>query len=87
MGLADAALLAAATAERRALVTENVRDFAIAHARQFGAAEPHFGIVFTSRARFPRDRERRGALVDVLERFLRERPAEGGLRGDVHWLS
>lgn len=54
MGLPDEELLTATTADRRALVTENVKDFAVIDKRWAAAGKGHRGMVFTHRRRFPR---------------------------------
>ncbi len=84
--LADEDLLRYARSDGRAMVTENVKDFArIIHAWA-AAGEHHAGIVFTSPRRF-----HRGSLaypenlVVALERFLGEPPPAG--EDWVHWLS
>src|SRR5688572_14391027 len=53
-GLPDRELLAAATADLRAVVTENVADFAAIHRQMLAGGENHAGIVFTHPRRFPR---------------------------------
>jgi nucleoside-diphosphate-sugar epimerase len=71
IGRADADLLAAAAAEGRAIVTENVKDFAVLHRLWAAAGQVHAGMVFTHPRRFPRgagDHIRR--LGDALARFL-----------------
>jgi hypothetical protein len=73
VGLPDRELLLAATAETRALVTENVKDFAALHKTGTAAAEQHAGIVFTHPRRFPRHaRNHIAAFTDALARFLDE---------------
>lgn len=54
VGLADADLLAVAAAEGRALVTENVKDFAALDRLWTSTGRRHAGIVFTHARRFPR---------------------------------
>lgn len=85
-GLDDPEVLAAAAAERRALVTENVRHFAVAHRRLVEAGGEHYGIVFTSPTRFPRTRTARGALVAALDRFLGAHRADDELLNLTEWL-
>jgi uncharacterized protein DUF5615 len=56
VGTSDADLLAFAAAEGRALVTENVKDFAVLdrHWAAAGNRNRHAGLVFTHPRRFPR---------------------------------
>jgi hypothetical protein len=73
IGLPDRELLMAATAETRALVTENVKDFAALHTMMTATAEKHAGLVFTHPRRFPRHAWNYVAvLTEALARFLDE---------------
>jgi len=85
-GLTDAALLAHATAERRALVTEIVADFAELHRAAVVSGRRHHGIVFTSGRRYPRTTRAIGRLVRALDAFLDENRAEDVLLDQVWWL-
>jgi hypothetical protein len=85
-GLADRELWAVATAEKRALVTENVADFMPLVREAAAASAKHFGVVFTSPRSLPRGPETIGLYVGLLARFLRERPTVSALADDVHWL-
>jgi predicted nuclease of predicted toxin-antitoxin system len=84
--LIDYELLRAAAAERRAVVTEDVRDFALAHRAHLERGETHFGIIFTSSRRFPRVKSARRQLVAALRRFLEEHPQDDELSCLVYWL-
>lgn len=53
-GLADEELLRVAAADRRVLVTENVKDFAVIARRWAATGTAHGGLVFTHPRRFPR---------------------------------
>lgn len=88
-GLPDPDLLAVATAERRVLVTENVKDFA-ALARAWSAARRgHAGIVFTHPRRFPRGaRGHVSRLTDALAAFVdREARDLGSADSFIWWLA
>jgi hypothetical protein len=86
VGLRDADLFALMAAERRAIVTENWGDFQ----RQLPeAATPgmaHYGLLFTSRRRLPRDTETIGLYVRVLDDFLARHPVEDALFDSYAWL-
>jgi predicted nuclease of predicted toxin-antitoxin system len=84
-GLADRELLALATTERRAIVTENIADFAELHRQAVLGSQPHAGLVFTSPRRFPRTRRSIGRLVRALDRLVTDGPP--GLVGQTWWLS
>lgn len=79
-GVDDRAVLEAAIAERRVVVTEDVATFGAAIA----LVGPHLGVVYCHHARFPRTRpglERlRRALV-----ALAEHPPEGLGRHPIEW--
>lgn len=88
IGVADGDLLVAATADGRAVVTENIKDFAPLHQRLTAAGERHGGLVFTHPRRFPRGaRSHVRALSDALAVFVDE---QGDTLGDVEsfvwWL-
>ncbi len=83
---ADADLLAWATAEHRAIVTENVADFVELHGRSILRRRPHAGLVFTSPKRFPRTRRAIGRIVRALQTLLADHPGRDALAGDAWWL-
>jgi hypothetical protein len=84
--LEDEALLAACAAEQRALVTNNVPDFAVI-ARQWQAdGRDHCGLVFTSDASRPRTRAATGRFVTDLAALLDAHPARDALANQVVWL-
>ena len=80
--LDDASLLAIATLDRRVLVTENVSDFAT-----LARTAEHVGLVFCHPARFPRNADHLGALVDALVALDADPPAGLGERPMQWWLS
>lgn len=83
-GSPDAEVLAHATAEGRALVTENVRDFAQIAQEWMAAGRDHGGLVFTSPQRFYRGHPgyQRGLGAALVE--LSERPPAGA--SWIWWL-
>lgn len=85
--IADADLLATAIAERRAVVTEDVRDFAILHRRLLDDGRMHYGIVLTSPRRFPRRRRAPRGLLAALRALLRAYPSDDALRDQLLWLA
>jgi hypothetical protein len=85
-GLSDVELLTRATAERRALVTENVSDFMPLVRAAVAAGERHFGIVFTSQRSLPRALGTVGLYVERLDEVLQARPADDALAHQVLWL-
>ena len=66
----DGTVLAAATAEQRAVVTNNVRDFRVAHERVLARGETHYGVIYTFYGSLPRNRAAISLWVTTLELFL-----------------
>lgn len=87
-GLPDPQLLRAAKLDERAVVTENVKDFAALHKASLSTGQPHAGLVFTLSNRFPRSAgDHVQVLVQALEEFLSEEAAVfGGVESFVWWL-
>ena len=83
--LEDEELLRAATRDRRAVVTENVRDFDRIVREWSGSGEHHAGVVFTSPRRYHRGSKAYPAnLVRALAALLDEPPEAD--QDWVHWL-
>lgn len=75
-GAPDDKVLAAAQAEQRALVTENVRDYRPLETALLTGGGHHAGIVYTSNRQFPRGHPATaGRLVLALDALLRDRPS------------
>ena len=85
-GLGDRELWNVATAEGRALMTENAADFMpfVREAAAEGAR--HSGVVFTSPRSSPRSLGTIGVYVERLDSYLREHSADDALADRVHWL-
>ncbi|SFI87833.1 hypothetical protein SAMN05216275_105255 [Streptosporangium canum] len=83
-GLPDSQVLEPAVAERRCLLTENVRDFEILRARRLHDGQPCAGLLYSGPHRFPRTKTAIGRLIAVLDGLLSEErlPAPG----QVDWL-
>ena len=83
--LPDEELLRQASADDRALVTENAKDFDRIVRSRVATGEHHAGVVFTSPRRFHRGRSSYPEnLVLTLTRFLAAPPA--AQLDWVHWL-
>ncbi|MGH2356499.1 MAG: DUF5615 family PIN-like protein [Candidatus Limnocylindria bacterium] len=85
-GLSDADLLAHAALERRAIVTENVADFAELHRIALVSGQRHYGLVFTSSRGFPRTTRAIGRLVRALDALLDANRADDALASQTWWL-
>jgi len=75
-GVSDGEVCAAALAESRAIVTENVPDFRRLEADALARGEPHPALIFTTGRLFPRGAPSTlGRLVVALDALVREEPA------------
>ncbi|MHB8341335.1 MAG: DUF5615 family PIN-like protein, partial [Mycobacteriales bacterium] len=84
--MADEDLLRFATADQRAVVTENIKDFERIVRTWATTGEHHAGVVFTSPRRFHRGRlSYPDDLVVALRRLLSDPSRED--RDWVYWLS
>ena len=82
----DPTVLAAAAAEQRAVVTNNVRDYRAAHERMRARREDHYGIIYTHDDTLPRHKAAFPLWVSTLEEFLEAHPAEKTLLNRAHHL-
>ena len=77
-GMPDGDLLAYATADGRAVVTENIVDLALLTAQWAAENRPHAGLVYTNPKRFNRATlAYPGNLINALHAFLDDPPIEG----------
>lgn len=70
----DEEIFAWASAEKRWLLTENVKDFRPIMLRALSAGTPGCGLLFTSSRAFPRSRKNPGSLVRALDAWLTTGP-------------
>ena len=70
----DEEVFAWASAERRWLLTENVKDFRPIMLRALPAGPPGCGLLFTSSRAFPRSRKNPGSLIRALHAWLNAGP-------------
>lgn len=75
----DGTVLAVASADRRAVVTNNVRDFRVAHEQVLARGETQYGVIYTFDDSLPRNRAAIGLWVATLERFLRAHESDDAL--------
>jgi predicted nuclease of predicted toxin-antitoxin system len=87
VGLADDELLRRMARERRAIVTNNVKDFIPLATRVALEAGEHYGLLLTSDRATPRRLDAIGRLVEALDGFLRRHQGEDSYRNQVQWLS
>ena len=70
----DEEIFAWASAERRWVLTENVKDFRPIMLRTLPGGPPGCGLLFTSSRAFPRSRKNPGALIRALHAWLTAGP-------------
>jgi hypothetical protein len=87
VGLADDELVRRMAQERRAILTNNVKDFMPLISRAALKGDDHFGLLLTSDKSMPRRNDAIGRLVDALDMFLQCHQAEDGCCNQVHWLT
>lgn len=85
LGLSDAAQLARAIHEERALVTYDVRDYVVLSRAAAASGRDHWGIVLVAtRSILPWDI---GRLARALQALLVDRPAHDALKNQTVFLS
>ncbi len=85
-GMADERVLAWAVRERRAVVTNNIRDFRLLHADSLMTSSPHYGIVLVTTGRYSLRRDTSGPLIAALDRLLLRSRATDALQDMEHFL-
>ena len=82
----DPTVLAAAAAERRAVVTNNVRDYQPAQERTLARGETHYGVIYTYDNTLPRNKASIQLWVTTLDKLLKANPAEDALLNRTYVL-
>jgi predicted nuclease of predicted toxin-antitoxin system len=85
-GLDDERLLSLARDQGRALLTNNVADFALLIREWTSRGESHAGVIYTSDESMPRSRNTIGLYLERLSALLDEHPEEDSFRDRVEWL-
>ena len=84
--LSDPEVLALARAERRAIVTNNVRDFRPMHVEAvMPGGSGHYGMIFMS-GNYRRTKDDIGRIVAVLEAKINQYRGDDGLANAEDWL-
>lgn len=86
VGLSDLELLRRGVAQKRALVTYDLRDLRTWINELVVLEEEHCGVVLVNAKRFPQHERYIGTLIDALDRLCREMPEENALVGREVWL-
>jgi predicted nuclease of predicted toxin-antitoxin system len=82
----DEDVLALCLGEQRALLTNNVADFAVIVRRWELEGRPHAGLVFSSDKSMPRSSDSIGQYVRALDYLLRSLPGDDAFTDQVWWL-
>jgi predicted nuclease of predicted toxin-antitoxin system len=82
----DEALLAICDQEQRGLVTNNVADFTVIARGWAIEGRRHSGLIFTSDASMPRNRQTIGRYFEALEELLRANARDDALTDRFQWL-
>jgi hypothetical protein len=82
----DDSLLGLCSHHQRALVTNNVADFAVISRRWQTDGRSHFGLIFTSDASLPRRRDNVGRFVDALGTLMQANSQVDSFIDRIHWL-
>jgi len=85
-GVDDARALSWAVTERRAVVTNNIRDFRLLHAAYLTSGRSHYGIVLVPTSRYRLDRGHLGPLISALDELLCAHRADDALCDTEHFL-
>jgi hypothetical protein len=87
VGLSDEELLRRMARERRAIMTNNVKDFVPLSSRAALERDDHFGLLLTSDKSMPRRLDAIGRVVESLDEFLSRHQAKESCRNQIQWLS
>lgn len=82
----DESLLQLCATEERALLTNNVGDFAAIARRWAATGQQHSGLIFTSDRSLPRSKNTIGLFIAYLDKLLSDNQADAALAGQVRWL-
>jgi predicted nuclease of predicted toxin-antitoxin system len=86
VALSDPEVMNLARAERRAVVTNNLRDYRPLHADAIIQGGPgHFGMIFMP-STYRRTKEDTGRIIAALEAKLTEYPGDEDLKNGECWL-
>jgi predicted nuclease of predicted toxin-antitoxin system len=86
-GMDDEPLLALASSEERALLTNNARDFLPIVARWATSGQDHCGLLLTSDSSMPRGKDNIGLYVGTLSGLMQANPGARALENQVRWLT
>ena len=82
----DEALLDLCASDGRALLTNNVADFAVIARQWQSQGRSHHGLIFTSDHSMPRSRNTIGRYVELLVVLMTDNPGDDSFVDRVDWL-
>lgn len=82
----DETLLEACVGERRALLTNNLRDFAVIARAWTLEDRSHHGLIFTSDTSMPRSRDTNGTYTQALDKLLGTHLDIDAPKDQIWWL-
>jgi hypothetical protein len=82
----DESLLGLCGHDQRALLTNNVADFAVISRRWRTDGRSHSGLIVTSDASLPRMRDSLGRFVDALDALMQDSSRVDIFVDRIHWL-
>lgn len=85
-GTDDEPLLARASSDGSALLTNNARDFLPIVARWATSGRDHCGLLLTSDSSMPRGKDNIGIYVRTLSELMQANPGARALENQIRWL-
>jgi hypothetical protein len=82
----DEPLLMLCAGDERALLTNNVADFAVIGRRWHTEGRTHPGLIFSSDASLPRTRDNIGRYVDIIDALMRDNSGADAFVDRTHRL-
>lgn len=82
----DEPLLELCASDSRALLTNNVADFAVIARQWQSQGRSHHGLIFTSDHSMPRSRNTIGRYVELLAVLMTDNPGDDSFVDRVDWL-
>ncbi len=82
----DAELLVHCAGEKRALLTNNVRDFVVIAESWSVEGQSHSGMIFTSDSSMPRISSMIGRYIDALDSLMKHNRSDDALADLILWL-
>jgi hypothetical protein len=82
----DEPLLVLCRDDQRALLTNNVADFATIARRWQADGRTHEGLIFTSDVSLARTRDTIGRFVEAITTLMQDNPDDDSFTERIHWL-